>query len=64
MKSLLLALVLIALLAAATGTPYNGLNKGIVWAPIGGVEYVGQPGIFLCQASPFAPLFSSIVADC
>jgi hypothetical protein len=42
---IILALILIALL---TGTTYHGINAGIAWS-WGGIEFIGDPGIFICQ---------------
>lgn len=27
---------------------YDGLNKGVAWNDVGGIEIVGEPGVFLC----------------
>jgi hypothetical protein len=64
MKKIALAILTIVLFASLmSGRPYHGLNAGIAW-DWGGVELVGQPGLFVCPQAPFAPLFPSLVADC
>ena len=49
---------------------YFGQNIGVAW-DIGGIEIVGDPGIFLCSDNyyprwhnPIADLFPQFVVDC
>lgn len=79
MKATLARLMLIVfLLLAITARPYSGSeNAGIAW-DFGGIEYRGDPGLFMCAASghmtgetwvqdwinPLAPLFPSLIVDC
>jgi hypothetical protein len=46
-------LLLVVYLALVTARPYHALNTGIAW-DWGGVELVGEPGIFVCHSS-FTP---------
>ena len=65
MKKLLLVTLLVIVLLL-TGTPYNGLNRGIAWE-WGGVEITPDLSIFICGYDTpnfLAPIFPSLVTDC
>ena len=46
-KIILFVLFALLVLALATAKFYSGLNAGVAWG-WGGLEWRGQPGIFLC----------------
>ena len=70
---LLLAVIALALANIVTLSDmciYHGLNSGIAW-DWGGVEAIGEPGIFLCEYdyksqwhNPLADIWSDLVVDC
>lgn len=68
------ALVILNALVWSGARVYNGENKGVAW-DWGGVEIVGDPGIFLCANdyepstgqhwhNPLSDVWPSMVVDC
>lgn len=53
-KRIILALTVLLLgTALQTARFYSGLNVGVAW-DWGGVELVGEPGLFFCPPLPYA----------
>jgi len=63
-KTLITILIFVLLAGALTVRPYaNQYRVGLAW-DWGGVEVLGEPGLWLCSSSPLSEALPHLIADC